>query len=357
MRKLIMPIAVLLLISLPSYSSSLSAVSRGGAVLTSNEINYAFSHNPAFLTSKGFSLILPVNASLYNISGLLDNDLISNIQDIYSMDEERMANGLLSLLREFSGRMPLLSLDESLSFTAGGFGLNLRLQEGVITEGGSVGTMLSAYLEGEISSGLGFDIPFGEDYSLSFGIVPKILYRLYLDPVGIETAVDILLDSSLTEALKVHQGIAVAADIGAYASFPIGFSGALVLRNIGSGYETYGSGGEKEYIENPFEIDTAIGWKGKWSIISLQLELGLRGLKTIRDSIDLMKSFNAGLSLEITDFVDINAGVSGGYPAFGIELDIFCVDFIIAYYWQDYGISYGLNPRDIIALEIAIAFD
>ena len=357
MRKSVLSICVLLFLIMPlNATSSLSALSRGDAVLTSNEVNYAFFHNPAFLTSKNFSFLLPVNAQIYNISGLISNDLIANITAISSMDEESMVNGLLSLLREFSGTMPLLSMDESLSFTVKGFGLNLALREEVITTGGSVATTLSACIEGELSAGFGFDIPLDE-YHISLGMTPKLLYRVYTSPVGIETAVDFMLDSSLSEAVTVYEALALSMDIGAYVSFPLGFSSALVLRNIGSDYEAAGTDGSVEELENPFAIDTAIGWSGKWSFISLQLELGLRGWNNIRDTIDLMRSFNAGMSLGLTDFVSINAGISGGYPSLGLELDIFCIDLIIAYYWQDYGINYGLNPRDIIALEVAIAFD
>ena len=52
--------AVLLILAASAaclFAISLDAEARGNAVLTSGDVSYAFSHNPAFLASSGFSLM------------------------------------------------------------------------------------------------------------------------------------------------------------------------------------------------------------------------------------------------------------------------------------------------------------
>ena len=191
--------ALILLIAITMLTlnaASIRALSRGDAVLTSNDVRFSFSHNPAFLSARDYSVNIPINARIYNISGLLENDLVKDISDLSSMDRERMISSLLDLLREFNGTMPLLGLDEDISFTVGGFGLDVSLKESVITSGGSVGTTLSAAVEGAVAAGFGFKYE-RDDYLISLGITPKLSYSIYTSPVGIDTAVGILLDNSL----------------------------------------------------------------------------------------------------------------------------------------------------------------
>ena len=150
--------ALILLIAttmLTLNAASIRALSRGDAVLTSNDVRFSFSHNPAFLSARDYSVNIPINARIYNISGLLENDLVKDISDLSSMDRERMISSLLDLLREFNGTMPLLGLDEDISFTAGGFGLDVSLKESVITSGGSVGRARNESLEGAGGGGCG----------------------------------------------------------------------------------------------------------------------------------------------------------------------------------------------------------
>ena len=283
---------------------------------------------------------MPIGANVYNVTGLLNSELVKDLKDLSSMDEEKMVNSLLDILREFNGTMPLLKLNENISFTVGGFGLGAALKECVITTGGSVGTTLSAAMEAELASGFSWHYD-GDGYYLSFGVSPKLSYTLYTSPLGIETAVAILLDNSLFNNIELYHQIGFGVDIGAYASVPHNLRFALVLRDIG---------------KKPLSLDAAIGWKDKWGIITLELEAGMRGINNIRDKVDLMKSFNAGMQLSITDFIALNAGINGGYPSFGIEFDIFFLVLMFAYYYQDYGVIYGLAPRDVLALEMAISF-
>lgn len=350
--------ALILLIAttmLTLNAASIRVLSRGDAVLTSNDVRFSFSHNPAFLSARDYSVNIPINARIYNISGLLENDLVKDISDLSSMDRERMISSLLDLLREFNGTMPLLGLDEDISFTVGGFGLDVSLKESVITSGGSVGTTLSAAVEGAVTAGFGFKYE-RDDYLISLGITPKLSYSIYTSPVGIDTAVGILLDNSLFDNVEIYQGIGFSADIGAYAAFPYNFKAALVLRDIGSRIMVSDTGGRTELENRPLRLDAALGWSGQWGIISLDLEMGLRGLDNIKDDVDLMKSFNAGMRLGITDFIAINAGINGGYPSCGLELNIFFIDLMVAYYYQDYGVTYGLSPRDVVAFELALSF-
>ncbi len=118
---------ILLLIPAMLGAADTRSMAMGDARLTAYDTDYAFTHNPAALSASGFSLRLPVDASLYNFTPIASNDLIAHIQDLASMDRQRMVNSLLDILRSFNGQMPFIDLDEGLSLTAGGFGVDLRL--------------------------------------------------------------------------------------------------------------------------------------------------------------------------------------------------------------------------------------
>ena len=346
--KKIISLLIISFIAIPLFSSSISAISRADAVLTSNDTKYAFSHNPAFLAAKDYSISIPVNARLYNAKALLSNDIIRHINDLGSEDEEKVLNSLLDILREFNSTMPLMRLSERLSFSVGGFGMNLSLKEEVVTSGGSVGTTLSASILAELSSAFAFQCDWDE-YSLEIGVKPKLLYSVATSPVGIDTAVGILIDNSIADNVSLNRSMAVALDAGAYASFPHGLRAAIVLRDIGFT-------ADEGFPSKSFSFDTALGYGVSWSFLSLDLEAGLRDITGVRTSVDLMRAFNAGLSIGITDFITINAGINGGYPSFGAGLDLFFINIAVAYYYQDYGVVYGLCPRDVLALEVSLSF-
>ena len=42
---------------------------------------------------------------------------------------------------------------------------------------------------------------------------------------------------------------------------------------------------------------------------------------------------------------------------FGIDLELLCFAISAAWYWQDYGVVYGLAPRDVLSIEIALLID
>ena len=352
--------AVLLILAASAaclFAISLDAEARGNAVLTSGDVSYAFSHNPAFLASSGFSFELPLTARLFNASGVLSNDLVENISDIASMDEERMVSGILDLLREFSGTMPLLSIEERISLTAFGMGASISASERVITTGGSVGLNLSLALNGTLSAGFAHKFGFEDGWSLSAGAILNLDYMIYTSPAGVETVVGIMLDPDGSGGFIIYSGHAVSADIGVNVNCPLGFSTAFVVRNLGSGYHMNDDEGNSFILPNPVEIDTAAGWSGQWSFFALDLEIGMRSWNRIRSYPDLLESLNAGASLAITKFIDINLGIDGGYPACGVTLDFLCFEIAAAYYWQDFGVVYGLAPRDVLSLEIALSFE
>ncbi len=358
MKKKLSSLIIFLICAMTCLNAvSIDARARGNAVLTSEDVSYAFSHNPAFLASSGFSLEIPLAARLYNASGMLKNDFIGNISDIASMDQERMVNGILDLLREFSGTMPLVSIEERIDITLFGLGASISASERVITTGGSVATNLSLDLSGTLSAGFAHEFRFDDDYTLSAGAILNLDYRMYTNPAGVETVVGILIDSEGYGDFRIYSGHAVSFDIGVNVTYPLGFSTAFTVRNLGSAYHMNDDEGNSFTLPNPVGIDTAVGWKGSWSFLSLDLEIGMRGWNRIRSYPDLLESLNAGASLGITKFIDINLGLDGGYPACGITLDFLCFEIAAAYYWQDFGVVYGLAPRDVLSLEVALSFE
>lgn len=346
---------ILLLIPAMLGGADTRAMAMGDARLTAFDTDYAFTHNPAALSANGFSLRLPVDASLYNFTPIASNDLIAHIQDLASMDRQRMVNSLLDILRSFNGQMPFIDLDEGLSLTAGGFGVDLRLWQGLLTNGGSVGTQLILTAGGQASYGLGRTIDF-DTWSLSIGMAQKFSYAFESQSVGAETVVGLMLDERQLDELDYSVTSSISLDLGMLAQLPLGFKAALVMRDVGGWTETKDRTGDRHSEAMDFSIDTALGWCGQWSFLSLELEAGLRDITSLVDAVAWMKSFNAGARLGLTRFIDIYAGLNGGYPSLGLAFDILCFDLAVGWWWEDYGIDYGLAPRDVISLEFALSF-
>ena len=76
MRRFLVLLMIIMMV-LPASSSSLRARARSNAVLTSNDVYFSFSHNPAFLSAKDYSVSLPISARVNNVSTLLKSDLIN----------------------------------------------------------------------------------------------------------------------------------------------------------------------------------------------------------------------------------------------------------------------------------------
>lgn len=344
MRRIVILIAIAIALASPLSASSVSAQARGNAVLTSDRARYAFSHNPAFLSSSGFSLNIPIQASLYNVTGILGSDFTSNMKGIMFSDPQTMATSVLDILRSFNGTMDLVSLEEGASLSVAGFGAGVFLTQKAMTHHGSVGMHFSLELEAEIDFGLGWRWRLGDDYTLALGLMNRTGFTLTTSHIGVDTLVDIVLDPSQDLDIRIYDTVFDSFDIGAYLAMPLGFSTAVVVRDIGPD-------------DQGMAIDTAIGWSGKASLFSLEAELGLRAWNEVRDEEDLMKSLNAGLSLGITRFITLSTGIDGGYPSFGIDIHLLCFAISAAWHWQDYGVIYGLAPRDVLSLEIALLID
>lgn len=344
MRRSAACILILLLTCSLLAGTGITAHGRGQAVLTDDSVRHAFTHNPAFITSSDFSLHIPLQTRVHNVTGILGSDFTGNIKGIMSGDARRMATSILDILRSFNGRMDLLEVEEGLSFTLKGLGAGVFLRQKAITYDGSLGMRFALEMEAELDWGLGWRWDLDDGYTIAAGLVNRTRIGLRTSLVGVDTVVDFLLDPSSALDISLEEDIANSFDIGTYFRLPYGFSTSFVVRDIGPD-------------GNTATIDTAFGWKGSLSILSLSLEAGLKGWSSIRDEVDLMKSLDAGLSLGITSLLSISAGIDGGYPSFGIDLELLCFAISAAWYWQDYGVVYGLAPRDVLSIEIALLID
>lgn len=368
MRKLLLPLILAAALSLPIWAEGpnraaavvyrpelTSSWTRGGAILATGDVRHAFMGNPALLGSGAWSLNLPISLSLNNASEILTSDLVANLSDLASGDEERMVNAVIDFLRAFSGDMPFATLNEGLSFTAGGFGVALHAAESVLTSGGSVGTDLTAALDLLLSAGWGRRAQIAEGWALSAGITWNWRWKLLAGPYGAETAVEILTNPSAISSLPLMTGAALSTDVGLLVEMPLGFRAAAVFRDIGPGYEMTGQGAPYSISFEP-AIDLALGWQRKWWFMSLALEAGMRGVNNIRTGTDAMRAFNCGASLGFSGDIFLNAGIDGGYPAFGILLDLLCFEIDAAWRWRNWSELWGLNPRDELAISLALGF-
>lgn len=344
MKRIFLMLAILFSAMSFTSASSIKALGRGGAVITSPDASYAFSYNPASVGYDEYSFDFPISVGLNNASSLFSNNFIRNIFTLSSLSKEDMANSILSILRDFYSRMPLLQINEELSFSVNGFGLSLALDEGIIVDNGSLSTSVSGYIDTTLSSAVGLKKDFGNDYGIALGFSPKLKYRIYTNDLSVETLVEMMNENNISNVIAISDDMMFSFDAGLIANFPYSISLAAAIRDISPD------------PDEKIKVDAAISWRENFSIVSLDIELGLRAVNLIRDEVDLYRSLNAGLSVGITDFITLMAGLSSGYPSFGLSLDIFFFEINAAYYYRDFGSVYGINARDTLAIEIALSF-
>ena len=221
MRRSAACILILLLTCTLLAGTGITAQGRGQAVLTDDSVRHAFTHNPAFITSSGFSLHIPIQTHVHNVTGILGSDFTGNIKGIMSGDARRMATSILDILRSFNGRMDLLEMEEGLSFTLKGLGAGVFLRQKAITYDGSLGMRFALEMEAELDWGLGWRWDLDDGYTIAAGLVNRTRIGLRTSLVGVDTVVDFLLDPSSALDISLEEDIANSFDIGTYFCLPL----------------------------------------------------------------------------------------------------------------------------------------
>ncbi len=339
----------------------------GGATLNKAKGPNGFMSNPAALADKGFFLELPINLSLNHASGILQSNALKNAPAIFgSQNPEEMADAIMEVMRNLSGRAPFVDSVQSLSIGFYGFGIHLSARERILTKGESISSDIILAVDTRLSIGYGYRFEFSPDYALSIGLTLNGRYKTYSDGIGVEAAVNAITGAESASEWTRFKGFSISGDVGLLAELPYGFSLGLVGRNIGGIYhmDTVNpqNGGYASHftMKTPFQLDLGVSYSFSWSLLNLNLEADFVNLNTLimhPSYENLLKTINLGASLGLWQNIIFKTGLNQGYPSFGIELNILCFHIEGAYYLKDAGTIFGLKGDDTLAVEIGLSFD
>jgi hypothetical protein len=381
----------------------------GGAGLGTASGSDALFINPANLGSKKFSLNLPsVTVTLFNPFKILKSGLIEDLQNMDDLDLEDPTDML-----EFADKISnvfgydkgeVLTTDLALSFTAGGFGLGINVQEQLHTSN-NVGDALSLKLIAEVNAALtlGYGYRFNivpKVFSIDAGVSVRFAYKAYTNRVGISDAVGLFMNDdeyadilgSLMSGVQLAAGWALPIDIGVNLNLPIGFTISAVARDINGKYtmQNYPEMGmwvndlyefiglEPEYVptpgkesvelirEVPWKLDLGVAWAPSFGkvdkFVKPTIAVDLVDTITMFEKVGDDKNafwnyFRAGAEVRLLSVLDLRAGFNQGYFSVGVGLDLFAIKLDASYYWREFGNEIGDKPVDALTVRVNLGFD
>lgn len=379
---------------------SARAEGMGGAGIATAAGADAFFMNPANLASGRFSLYLPaVTVTLFNPKAIIDSGMIEEIQNNSDSDSfaATMVNKYMGIIT--AGRGEVLTTDIATSFTGGGFGLGLQVQEQLHTYS-SDGQMASDKVIAEINAaatlGLGFRLNFiPEILSVDVGASARFTYKAYSDAIG-ATQIIALMDSEdpaqrfMTER-PIAAGWAVPIDVGVNVNLPIGLRVSAVAKDLNGTYtmnryaesgtwvnemaEIVGAEGPytgastdpttTEYTV-PWTLDMGLGWVpnlgsfGK--ILRPSLSFDLVDVMKLAEEMETdedayLNHLKMGAELKLLSMIDVRAGLNKGYYSVGLGFDLLVIHVDAAYYWREYGVEIGDKPIDALTVRFNLGVD
>jgi len=372
----------------------------GGAGVATATGADAFFMNPANLGAGRFSLNLPsVSLTVFNAKGILDSGIIEDIQS--GGDPETylptVLNKYMGLVK--AGKGEVLTTDIATSFTGGGFGLGLQLQEQLHSysaDGSITSDSFLAELNLAATIGLGFRLDFVPNVvSVDLGASARFTYKAFTNRIGANTILS-LIDSddpatSLMENTKVAAGWAVPIDAGVNVNLPLGLRVSGVARNLNGMYtmQSYAEMGtwlndlaelgemESFYTGTttdptdftytvPWTLDLGFGWApnlgslGRLVSPTIAVDLvdflGYMELENPTDE-DLWTRINVGAEVRVLNMIDLRAGINKGWKSVGVGVDLLLLHADVSYYWREYGLNIGDKPLDALTVRVNIGVD
>lgn len=322
----------------------------GLAIATKDEA--LFSNAAALSDAHSFSLDIPaLNMSL------------SQAKDILSSPIGKIMNGdidaILDTVSILNGTFPLLLAEESIATTFRNFGLAIHFRESLYSTGQSFASGFIPALQSTFSFGYGHKFDFGS-VSLSIGAVEHISGVFYSSAISAEAVVDLLKgDSSKLELNSSSWNF--STDIGTIIEVPKGFSFGLVINDISASinFIDINSGKKSRSYSAPI-ISLSSGWKYDfWKKSRIAFSYDVVNIISLCKDLSfstLLYHSNFGAELTIYDVLSLYAGLNGGYPSFGLELDIFFIKLGAIYRYLEFGSEVGINPKDQFEVSLALAF-
>jgi hypothetical protein len=371
----------------------------GGAGVATAAGADAFFMNPANLGSRRFSLNLPsVSVTLFNPQKILDTGIIQDMADGNEPDPAVAGLEFLSTLNR--GKGDVLTTDIATSFTGGGFGVGLQIQEQLHNYDKGTDANLFAEVNAGVSVGFGFRLDFvPEVLSVDVGASVRPTYKAYTEGIGAPGLITMFTDESsdpgqtLMRDTALAAGYAVPFDIGVNVNLPVGLRVSAVAKNLNGKYtmQKYSEAGawvnemmdmvgqEAVYTDEapeattseftvtvPWSLDFGFGWMP---------ELGGFG-KILRptlafDFVDVVGMFEAmetdedaywnylkaGAEVKLLSMIDVRAGLNRGALSVGLGLDLLVFHIDASYYWREKGVEIGDKTVDALTVRFNLGVD
>jgi hypothetical protein len=372
----------------------------GGAGIATATGADAFFMNPANLGAGTFSMNLPsVSLTLFNPKAIIDSGIIEDIQAGGSdpgMVAASVATKYLGIVK--AGKGDILTTDIAASFTGGGLGFGVQLQEQLHTTSsdGSFGAdkvIAEFNLAGTV--GLGFRLDLIPGFlSVDAGASARFTYRAYTNEIGLSSAINLAQSSddvgyALMRDTMLAAGWGIPIDAGVNVNLPFGLRASAVARNLNSVFtmQNYSELGawvnemaeladyEPVYTdldpqatvtpftyEIPWTLDVGLGWTPDLGSLSALLRPSLAidlvdFLGYLENTDDLWTRLNIGAEVRVLNMIDIRAGLNKGYKSVGVGLDLLLVHIDASYYWREYGVAIGDKPIDALTVRVNIGVD
>jgi len=384
----------------PFIGTSVRVQGMGGAGLGVKGYHDSFLFNPANLAGSGFKLSLPsITVTAFNPKKILESGAIDEFE---KGGDAGMISGAQKLLGVIGkGYGDFLTTDVSTTFTLGGFGLSLQMQERMMTyKAGAdlTGTNLIAQLTAAVTLGFGMRINAVPNIlSIDLGLNVQAVYKTYLTALTASPIISKWMEGEgkfeelkplLLNETPLVAGWAVPISIGANFNFPYGLSLSAVARNINGNYTmtTYGSlndWGEtllkKRFtedapknsaileegwtMESPWSLDFGFTWAPTFlgNIIKPTIAIDVVDVMAMggKQADELTQSFleqtRLGASVRLLSMFDVRYGLNQGYQSIGVGFDLLVFHIDAAYYTLNYGSGLASKESlDALSLRFSI---
>ena len=372
----------------------------GGAGLATAAGADAFFLNPANLGSRRFSLNLPsVSVTIFNPKKIIDTGIPQDLVDGEELDPASAALDFLTTLNR--GKGDVLTTDIATSFTGGGFGLGLQIQEQLHNYDKGTDTELVAEINVGASVGFGFRLDFiPNTLSVDIGATVRPTYKAYTEKIGAPGLITLFTEEDAGDPAQevmgeyaLAAGYAIPFDVGVNVNLPVGLRFSTVARNlngkytmtqyekvgdwinemgdtVGFGSDVYegdpGTTSDEFEVTVPWSLDVGLGWGpefggfGKLLRPSFALDfvdvVGMfEAMET--DENAYWNHLRAGAEVKLFSMVDVRAGINRGALSIGVGLDLLVIHLDASYYWREKGVEIGDKPVDALTIRFNLGVD
>ena len=329
--------------------------------------------NPAGLADRKVQVSLPhVGFTLYNPKAIIQSGVIE------SGDMDKLVDVMLKDVLT-SGYGKILDANAAVSFTAGGFGLGVGVQDSLYTYApksstGGLNSNIIDQLTAEVKLGYGFRINFTDTASMDIGLSSGFRYMLYNKAIDGQKLLDIYNKigegEGSTDAMAILNTIPLMAgwtipfDAGIRFNLPLGFKIATSVNNLNIGYTMNAYDNYDGWSQSPFAGDTSfkLNQDFSWNVgFAFDPDMSWAFKPTFEaDFVDLyglikdgdysaralMNHFKAGAEIKGLWIFDIRGGYNSGYWTLGAALNLYLVRVEAAYFWQEFGSVAGEKGID-----------